>query len=133
MSESLQNVQQLTGEALAAAVAERVMGWESFTVQDVQCFTPSVNSSKVVRADTFRPDRDIAQAIAALEHLAGRKHWSWCIYRSDGTVAGPLYEVEITHAGKSHFGFSPLDGDGADSLPTAICKAALKAVEAANA
>ncbi len=73
---------------------------------------------------------DIAFAWQALQAVAGRKHWQFSIASQEGYDSGPLFWCEVIHGKQRWYGDSRylVDDDVAmDSLPLAICRAALKA------
>lgn len=121
------------GPELDVLVAERVMGAR---LHPVKTSGPDMTYEQVPLRDGCVQDRplspystDMTAAWMALEHVAGRKHWSYRIESEDGCGSGPLAYVTIQHGRQeweAHSGF----GDNEDSVPLAICRAALLAVEA---
>lgn len=124
------NIDELTGKAMAAAVAEKVMGWTLETqrggihgARDAAGNFHVWSDGMEMFSNYFRPDLSIAQAWEVLLYL-GKRHYpslQWC---ESGNWRCTL---------ELHDGDGPRVHGVAPSAPEAICKAALKAVEAANA
>lgn len=118
MSEPVRNPDELTGAELAAAVAERVMGWTRVRHSE-RWFNDDDTAPWI--AD-FRPDLNIAQAWEVVDRM---KSLGWNFN----------YDDEPTHNEPPCAGFYKESRDGSGhyaqhkSGPTAICLAALKAVE----
>src|SRR5882672_9507218 len=51
-------------------------------------------------SNPFRPDVDANDAMLVLNHVAGKKHWHYCIFSNDGLDSGPQVFVEIYHGPK---------------------------------
>lgn len=58
---------ELTGEALVAAVAEKVMGWQMFQMNDLPVWM--LNGASQCPCYHFRPDLNIAQAWEAKDRM----------------------------------------------------------------
>jgi hypothetical protein len=129
-------IDALEGEALAAAVAERVMGWHRDKDETDWMTGRYINSSWAGRyinsswdgeielagpdLERWRPDRDIAQAFEAVDHIA-ELHSLWAFSLELDGWEQAWHAVWLTEYGDHAF--------SNDATPaTAICRACLKAV-----
>ena len=122
MNEPYQDIEQLTGSALAAAVAVKVMGWRRLGVAWLNGPHADHHAASVI---DFRPDLNIAQAWEVVEKMKAE---------------GFSLDLEYLSNGTSYAGFQwPCDDPETDdhyenalakSVPEAICLAALAAMRA---
>lgn len=119
MSEPVRNPDELTGEALATDIAQRVMGyWITYDLDHYGWWTDGRRF--ICHQDEYRPDRDIATA--------------WEV-RSAMIARGWAVEITTDNSCIMEWGI-PEDADyipiakRSDNAATAICRAALAAVEA---
>jgi len=120
------------GRELDEEIAIKIMGWKNDGTSK-----PWYPPGERVAAfdDAPRYSAYIAAAWQVLERVAGRKHWSFTIASQDGYDSGPLYYVTITNGNRRFEGHSLYVDDNdnrQDSLPLAICLAALAAIEGAK-
>ncbi len=123
------SVAGLSGRELDAAVAERVMGWRVFDINDVKddewrddltnypYLETYVGCALYTGRAEFRlwnPHLDLAAAMEVVEKMRERG-WQIVIRSYEG--AGP-WDVTFANASESY-------GVPADNLPEAICRAAL--------
>ena len=112
----------MDGPELAAAVAEKVMGWTAEALQSDMPGGVTVHALSI--PSTWRPDRDIAAAWEVVEKMAA-DGWTWNL----GGGVRKRFMLTLHDIGKDVVQYS---GE-ADTAPRAICLAALKAVEAQEA
>ena len=118
---------------LSARVAEKVMGWRNVRLSEstrgwIGGF-PDDDDGDRWAIPCFHKFIDLAWEV--LTKIAIKKHWSFTISFQEGYDSGPLYFVTI-HNGKQKREADSRYGDNEDSLPLAICRAALAVVESAG-
>lgn len=118
MSDYTTDVDTDKGRELDAAVAERVMGWRTSTISPNVWHSEAEHNS--FHKDKFRPSGSIEAAMQVVEKMVA-DGWDVYLMNSDDFVEG---QWECEFSGKPN---------GATyvrkSLPEAICRAALKALE----
>lgn len=104
----------MTDEQLAALVAERVMGWKLSPAKAWWCRP----DSDAIAVEDWRPATSWADAGRVLEKMR-EGGWLWMMEHTDAGRCGYVRAGVGTHARST-----------ADTVPRAICIAALKAVDA---
>lgn len=134
VTEPATNPEQLTGEALAAEVAQKVMGWRRL---DILWLDGPHVEDRGYFVEQFRPDRDIAQAMEVEAAIESRQDWKLrqrYVYNLVSLVIGG--EVGITTTGSDqweHLCVKPsieVFWRTRRATPEQICLAALQAMEA---
>lgn len=113
------DIVQLSGRELDAVVAERVMGWRTSTISEDVWYSEAEHDSH--HRERFRPSESIEAAMQVVEKMRERG-FAWDV-ESWTTPAFTGWEVKLWK-----------DGDIAgehrhEALTTAICHAALKAID----
>jgi len=118
---------ELTGAALAAAVAEKVMGWKwddwsGYADGPRWLWTGggSLDWGKYTRVTAFRPDLNIMEAWEVKHRMIAL---GWDFDYDEEPSHHELPMAGFTRGAESHYA-------QAANAPTAICRAALAAVEA---
>jgi hypothetical protein len=127
----------LTGRALDAAVAERIMGGCVFPVgTSLECVEQKIKSGGVgvwgehafAGGDWFEPSTDIAAAMNVVEAMRGKGYW-WRIVNTGESFIQVLFDYPHSRAGRIETVGDCVAETKAD-LPAAICRAALAATGA---
>lgn len=116
----------LNSRELDAKVAEKVMGWERRFNCDGNDGWRDADGNVVALVNMFEPSTSVAQAFNfVVEKMRERlgKGWSFTADTNDGFDSGPEWRAIF-----SRFGPKSYQAES-DSLPEAICLAALRAVE----
>jgi hypothetical protein len=115
-------IDALEGEALAAAVATRVMGWNC--PQDSRLWYDGLARVEIA-VNCYRPDRDIAQAFEAVDRIAElHPEWYFCLDRCLDPLSGERIWRAVWLLPD---GWTVYRGRCPDRC-IAICRACLKAV-----
>jgi hypothetical protein len=124
-------IDALEGEALAAAVAERVMGWNR--PQGSRLWYNGLARDEMA-VSCYRPDRDIAQAFEAVDRIAALHPEWWFRLGEHEDLVNSVFTGPTGRLWGAMW-FPPSDhpiysvwSDHADRR-IAICRACLKAVE----
>ncbi len=132
----------VAGEALDALVAEKVMGWTcTFLCKDPETYGGSVYVWRYAGGltcryatdydvfDRWSPSRNIADAWEVVEHFIALRRGlaldTPFSYTDEGEARGPLYSCTI-HASEPNPCDAGYGSSLGDTLPLAICRAALK-------
>jgi len=123
------NTDELEGAALAAAVAERVMGWHQHPHPMYAEWWVDAAGKMLYTFGAWRPDRDMNQAFQVMRAKA---EWCWRIEEWQNGIVQAWIEAPID---ANEYGVIAvvrvlaIDGDRTRAWRTAILRAALKAVE----
>lgn len=115
------SIEKLSGRELDAAVAERVMGWQRQPDYNYWMSFPAGETFKLhALIATWKPSEDIGAAMEVVEKMRSLG-WSF---------ACTLYEGKLPYATFCTGTVKSSSNAEADSLPKAICLAALAAMKA---
>lgn len=116
--------QGLTGRELDAVVAERVMGWQRQPQYNYWMTFPEGETFQLhALIATWKPSTEIATAMNVVERLRERG-WTFEMYAHPEGFSAQAYSFLVNTTAIEHFTAKII----CDSLPEAICRAALATV-----